>query len=155
MAATLTMKQVKATFVSSEMWRSLGFPIRGYRGEVIDSLRREHCEQNFRHFMNVMNRKVFGKAAQRHGLKLRVIPVIEGGNDKRWHYHTIIDCPRPAEYFEFAQLIRRSWVRTDWGYNQIKIRFDADFGWIRYMMKSRDKQDGLADSIDWMNFYNP
>src|SRR5271155_5760572 len=37
------------------------------------------CRQAFRHFMNLLNRAVFGAAFRRHGKRLRVLPVLEKG----------------------------------------------------------------------------
>src|ERR1700744_3469009 len=37
------------------------------------------CRQAFRHFMNLLNRAVFGAAFRRHGRRLRVLPVLERG----------------------------------------------------------------------------
>src|SRR5712671_6584076 len=35
------------------------------------------CRQAFRHFMNLLNRAVYGSAFRRHGKRLRVLPVLE------------------------------------------------------------------------------
>ena len=37
------------------------------------------CRQAFRHFMNLLNRAVYGAAFRRYGKKLRVLPVLEKG----------------------------------------------------------------------------
>jgi len=37
------------------------------------------CRQAFRHFMNLLNRAVYGSAFRRHGKRLRVLPVLEKG----------------------------------------------------------------------------
>jgi hypothetical protein len=37
------------------------------------------CRQAFRHFMNLLNRAVYGAAFRRHGKRLRVLPVLEKG----------------------------------------------------------------------------
>ena len=37
------------------------------------------CRHAFRHFMNLLNREVYGTAFRRHGKGLRVLPVLEKG----------------------------------------------------------------------------
>src|SRR3984957_5650947 len=37
------------------------------------------CRQAFRHFMNLLNRAVYGAAFRRYGKRLRVLPVLEKG----------------------------------------------------------------------------
>ena len=37
------------------------------------------CRQAFRHFMNLLNRAVYGSAFRRYGKRLRVLPVLEKG----------------------------------------------------------------------------
>jgi hypothetical protein len=37
------------------------------------------CRQAFRHFMNLLNRAVYGSAFRRYGKSLRVLPVLEKG----------------------------------------------------------------------------
>lgn len=61
--------------------------------------------QNLRHFLNKLNRTMFGKAAMRFSKGVGCIPVLEGGGDKRLHYHALIDCPRPELVADFPLLI--------------------------------------------------
>ena len=37
------------------------------------------CRRAFRHFMNLLNRSVYGTAFRRYGKRLRVLPVLEKG----------------------------------------------------------------------------
>ena len=152
-AATLTLKQARTIPIGLDDWKSLGHSASGFVGEIHQSLDRQNCEQNFRHLINVLNVWTYGHAFRRYGKRLRVIPVIEGGNGERFHYHALIDCADRRRYFEFTNLIADTWRSTDWGYDQVCIRVQADDGWISYMTKFKDKED-FADSIDWMNFYN-
>jgi len=117
------------------------------------ALTRNDASQNLRHFLNVLNRRVFKSSAQRHGLKVPVFPVLEGGNDTRLHYHLLIGCPRPELIDAYPALLIRTWHMTQWGYNECEIK-PADSGWITYMTKLRDKPD-FASSIDWQNFHTP
>ncbi|MCZ8018670.1 hypothetical protein [Novosphingobium sp.] len=111
------------------------------------------ASQNFRHFMNRLNRAAFGKAAQRYGKGLAVVPILEGTQDKRLHYHAIIDCPGRL-HDQFQSEIVSHWQSTDWGYHQTDCQHGADHGWLDYITKFRDKSDFVA-SIDLMNLRLP
>jgi hypothetical protein len=67
------------------------------------------CRQAFRHFMNLLNRAVYGSACRRYGKRLRVLPVLEKGEVRartlrswergtsgRWHIHCAIELPRTS-----------------------------------------------------------
>jgi len=110
--------------------------------------------QNFRHFLNKLNRCVYGKAAIRHGKGVGCIPVLEGGDTKRLHYHAVIDCPRHDLVTDFPLLIADQWRSTQWGYWQVDCQSNPDDGWINYITKFRDKPS-FADAIDWMNLRLP
>ena len=55
------------------------------------------CRQAFRHFMNLLNKAVFGSAFRRYGKRLRVLPVLEKGRGPRpritfmgaWHVRSM------------------------------------------------------------------
>lgn len=114
----------------------------------------QEASQNFGHFMNCMNRQVFGQAFKRYGKRLPVIPVLEGGNGSHLHYHATIECPRDDLELGFKSLIRSTWLKTQWGRREMDIKIDADEGWLGYISKERDKPD-YDLSIDWLNYYNP
>ncbi len=112
------------------------------------------ASQNMRHFLNKLDRSVFGKAASRFGKQVGCIPVLEGGCDKRLHYHALIDCPRPELVADFPLLVADHWRSTQWGYWQVDCQANADDGWLTYITKFRDKPN-LADAIDWTNLRLP
>lgn len=107
--------------------------------------------QNLRHFLNVISKKL-RKAGLAKGYRPRCVPVLEGNDVIRKHYHLIIDKPEVIGPEEFAFLIGRSWRNTYWGHEQVTVRpcYDGS-GWLRYIAKPRTKVH-YADSIDWMNF---
>lgn len=111
------------------------------------------CSQNLRHFLNVLNKQVFGSASQRFGKRVPVIPILEGGGPKRLHYHLLIDCPRDGLVWKFPMMISNAWQSTMWGYNQELIA-PCDAGWLNYITKLHDKPD-FGMSIDWMNCSMP
>jgi hypothetical protein len=107
--------------------------------------------KNFRHFMNRLNRKVFGTAAHRHGKGLRVIPVLEHDELVRFHNHATIDQPAHLDFDHFKEMIETCWSKTTWGFRQMHIVPVTDGpGWIRYITKFDQKPEYDLD-IDWMN----
>lgn len=117
------------------------------------SLTRDIASQNLKHFLNVLNKQVYGGAAQRHGKRLPVFSVLEGGNGKRLHYHIVIDCPRNDLIEAFPAMVILTWRKTLWGYNQTHVT-PCDAGWVNYMTKLRDKPD-FGSAIDWENCHIP
>jgi hypothetical protein len=114
------------------------------------------CRETFRHFLNLLHRAAFGNAALRFGKKLRIIPVLEKGAGGRWHYHAAVEPPPDIAPSEFRRMIEDCWQRTYWGYRDIRIREKADEGWIKYMLKKRQKSDFETWSycIDWESLHN-
>jgi len=113
--------------------------------------------QNFRHFLNVINKKVYGNATKKLGRKLRVIPVIEYSPSMRSHIHFCIDKPielDKMDQLEYSNLIRNCWGKTQWSYKEMDIQPNANSGWIIYILKPFDKIT-YDLSIDFMNFHNP
>jgi len=128
------------------------------------------CRQAFRHFMNILNRAVYGGAFRRYGKSLRVLPVLEKGEIRagalrswkrdtsgRWHIHCAIELPSHLDAVALEKLIRRCWAKVDLGYNRILVRDCADAGWINYMLKDRQKSefDGFVDCIIVESLHNP
>jgi hypothetical protein len=128
------------------------------------------CRQAFRHFMNLLNREVFGAAFRRHGKRLRVLPVLEKGEvhatalrswergtSGRWHIHCAIELPSHLDAVALEKLIRRCWAKVELGYGRILVRDCADEGWISYMLKDRQKSefDGFVDCIIVESLHNP
>lgn len=114
------------------------------------SLTQTDAQQNLRHFLNVLNRKVYGNRV-RHGHKLNCIPVIEGGQQTRRHYHLCLEQAPNMTFEEFAILVVETWRSTTWGYRQVDIQ-PCDGGWVGYMAKLKTKSS-YGDSIDWTNFF--
>lgn len=109
------------------------------------------ASRNFRHFMNRVNRRIFGSASKRYGKKLQVFPVLESNADDRLHYHILVDRPDRITAAEFDSLIREEWSQTTFGYHEVDVKPVHDDGWLSYLCKGRQKPGGLLDSIDWNN----
>lgn len=139
-AVTLTLRQsvkVNDGYIATDVW-----------------LTNTLASQNLRHFLNRLNRSIYGKASSRFGKGVSCIPVLEGGGSKRLHYHAVIDCPRTNIVLEFPQLVAEHWHSTQWGYWQIDCQPKPDQNWINYITKFRDKPD-YSDAIDWVNLRLP
>ena len=114
------------------------------------------CSKTLRQFLRVLNRKCCGKLGERHGRWIPVIPILEGGNSTRLHYHLLLDSPFEADPENtYPATIRSIWNDTLWGYDQIDIQPTYDVpGWLDYITKLRSKPN-FSDSIDWMNLEPP
>ncbi len=119
-----------------------------------EALTQYTATQNMRHFLNKLDKAVFGNAASRYGKRVLCLPVQEGCQNKHLHYHAVIDCPRPELSGSYPSLIARLWRSTQWGDHQVDCQRGADAGWLSYITKSRDKPS-LADAIDWTNVRLP
>jgi hypothetical protein len=128
------------------------------------------CRRAFRHFLNLLNREVYGAAFRRYGKRVRVLPVLEKGEvhtialrswergaSGRWHIHCAIELPSHLDAIALEKLIRRCWAKVDLGYGRILVRDCADAGWINYMLKDRQKSefDGFVDCIIVESLHNP
>ena len=115
------------------------------------------CRQAFRHFMNLLNRAVYGAAFRRHGKRLRVLPVLEKGEVRaralrswergtsgRWHVHCAIELPSHLRAVALEKLIRACWAKVELGYGRILVRDRANAGWIDYMLKTAKSRSSTA-----------
>ena len=122
-----------------------------FNGIKIDEIR---SQQNFRHFKNVLNSKIFGVRYRRFGKQIKMLVVREGGVNKRYHLHCIIEKPITHTSEEFCNLLKQIWRSTDFGYEEIHIEHPSspnrEDGWLGYILKRRSKVN-LFDSIDWNN----
>ena len=120
------------------------------------------CRRAFRHFMNLLNRSVYGTAFRRYGKRLRVLPVLEKGEVRaralrpcergtsgRWHIHCAIELPSHSMLLLSNDSIRVCWSKVEWACGRILVRDGANAGWIDYMLKGRQKSafDGFFDCV--------
>jgi hypothetical protein len=128
------------------------------------------CRQAFRHFVNLLNRAVYGSAFRRYGKRLRVLAVLEKGEVRarslrprergtsgRWHIHCAIELPSHFDAVALENLICDCWAKVEWGHGRILVRDGANAGWISYMLKDRQKSefDGFLDCIIIESLHNP
>ena len=115
------------------------------------------CKRALRHFMNLLNRAVYGNAFYRHKKRVRVLPVLEKESNGRWHFHCAIEMPMRLDAVQFEELIGHCWAKVHWGYRRILIRDQADRRWIDYILKPSQKAefDDWSDCIDLDSLHNP
>ena len=128
------------------------------------------CRQAFRHFMNLLNKAVYGSAFRRHGKRLRVLPILEKGEVRarslrrwergtsgRWHIHSAIELPPHFDAVALETSIGNCWAKVELGHPRILVREGANAGWINYMLKDRQKSefDGLLDCVIIESLHNP
>lgn len=127
------------------------------------SLNDEHIEGTLRHFLNLLNRSMYGNNWRRYNRRIEVLSVRE--KSSRHHLHLRLKVPI-TKSTDFSGMKRNSeitdrllksiqvcWKKTDWGYGSNYITF-CDDGWTDYQMKTRTKSDVL-DSILWNNTFLP
>ncbi len=144
----------------------------GRQGDGSGWIKIDHyqCRQAFRHFMNLLNKAVYGSAFRRHGKRLRVLPVLEKGEVRarslrrwerdtsgRWHIHCAIELPPHFDAVALETLIGDCWAKVELGHRRILVRDGANAGWINYMLKDRQKSefDGLLDCVIIESLHNP
>ena len=97
------------------------------------------CKRAFRHFMNLLNRAVYGNTVKLHRKRVRVLPVLERGNvggySGRWHIHCAIELPSHLDTVGLERLIHECWAKVDWSYSRILVRDGTNASWVSYMLK--------------------
>ena len=107
-------------------------------------------EQNLKHFLNIINSKVFGNGFKRFGKRLKVLVKKENSINQRLHLHLILELPQRYQYLSFSKLIIESINKTDFFYLEHHMNHptltNTKVGWFNYIMKG-----DLNNSIDWNN----
>jgi len=113
-------------------------------------LDRNIMEQNLKHFLNLINSKVFGNGFRRYKKQLKVLTKYEYSINQRHHNHLILEKPQRYEYPYFLKILINSINKTQWFYNQFDIQQPIShrrkIGWFNYIMKGN-----VNSSIDWNN----
>ena len=91
----------------------------------------EATTTNYRHFLNRLNRKVFGSANKNKRKKLRkkvrwVGAVHEIGRKSSIHVHCLLEKPTHIKSTDFVDKVKESWLDTHYGYLG---RNDSGFDW--------------------------
>jgi len=119
----------------------------GIKNQKLDDI---SCSQNLRHFLNVLNQKVFGNRVKRFNKRLRVLPILEISKGNRLHYHLTLENPFPKDPNRFSDLIEVVWNKTKFGHRHIHIHKNVNWEWNDYITKFNNS----SDQVDWMNYRN-
>ena len=123
-------------------------------GKRIDGI---SSSQNFRHFKNLLNSKIYGKRYRRFDVQLKMVVVDEVSHNGRHHKHCIIEVPKGWDANDFVLLIHKFWKQTDYGHKQIHfekpMNEQREVGWLNYILKHSTKNEGLENAVDWANCY--
>ena len=123
-------------------------------GESLDQI---NASRNMRHFLNRLNKSVYGNAWQRFDCRVNVLPVQECTD--RIHYHLLIEPPktRNTRYLsreEFKSRLEECWKKTKFGHQEICIKEledgDSMGKWCSYITKFKN---GDSDQLDWENYH--
>ena len=99
-----------------------------------------NIRDNYRHFLNVLNRAIYKRQARNKGLSVTNIACYEFSESHRYHIHAIIGRPNQVNDDTFREYIASSWDKTHWGYGVGDMVAESDDGWLRYITKlSTDK----------------
>jgi len=96
---------------------------------------RLRCQQNMRHFLNLLNQRLFKNSYRRYGKRVEVVPVLELSNWQRLHYHLTIVKPDCIDGRAFHELIHECWLDTDLANFENVVKPVADKGWTNYLVK--------------------
>lgn len=104
---------------------------------------------NFKHFMNFLNKKIYGNAFKRFQKRISVVPVLERSSEGRLHFHLTLEKPQRIKQKDYEVMIVECWKKTKFGHRQIDIQNIYSDGWNDYITKLVRKED----AVDWENFY--
>jgi hypothetical protein len=123
-----------------------------FRKSFSSKVDKESLSVNIRHFMNRLNKSVYGSSFNRYDKRLSVIPVFEGNDLIRNHIHLTLQRPDHIDLVTFEKLISDSWLKTKYGYQNICVKEIYDYrGWLDYQLKSKSKGSNVSCFIDWGN----
>src|SRR3984885_13746704 len=171
-----SIESAKSNLFDTSSWREfcdVSLTLKqGHRADSGSWIEVDHyrCGQAFRHFMNLLNKGVYGSAFRRYGKRLRALPVLEKGEVRarslhpcergtsgRWHVHCAIELPSHFDAIALENLICKCWAKVEWGHGRILVRDGANAGWVSYMLKDRQKSefDGFLDCVIIESLHNP
>lgn len=86
-------------------------------------LTEDNARKNVRHFLNILNKKIYGNAAKRFNKKVHVVPVIKGGTkNNQLHLHMTVIVPERFKKDEFVTLMSNLWTKTHFGNSVMKVQ---------------------------------
>lgn len=121
---------------------------------LISVLNKKTAKRSFKHYLNRVNRDLYGLADREGYLRLNVVAVTEGGEgvqDKTLHLHAIIAVPPNCDPDLLVRCLDANWkrVRGNGEHGEIEVCWDVE-GWLNYVTKISSKTK-YADDILFEN----
>ena len=116
------------------------------------------CCKAFAVFSHHLDRAVCGNCANRFGKRVKVIPVVEKSDlGREGTFTRLLKSRAHIDPVAFDELVRKCWSKVDWAHDRVELKDDADFGWLKYMLKPRQKAglENWSDCIVWELLHNP
>ena len=129
----------------------------------VEGVNREQGEQAYRHFIRTLDRRIYGKASERHSDRrpFKHVAMMEGGGitGRQVHYHSLFVNPIDRDYSEeqFKRLLQSEWsqLRLAMKNPDIAARIERVYdleGWVSYQCKfhTKDRSEGasLLEMVD-------
>lgn len=113
------------------------------------------CRKALKHYLNRVNRAVYSTDYRKKKKRCRVVAAVECDADGRWHVHAAIEGPAETGEFQFETTLKTQW-RKICGSDKFSVKRDADSGWIKYLLKRRQKGmfEHFIDGVDLNSYYN-
>jgi hypothetical protein len=139
---TFTLKQ------SFNCFNEYGVKVKTYINQHLSS-------QNFKHFTNLLNYKIYRNGFLRYGKRLKMIVINELSLNNRFHHHTIIEKPQHISNTNFEELVLDKWGETNFGYKEVNFQYPNNRyereGWVNYMLKHNNHSNTDFNTIDLVN----
>jgi hypothetical protein len=101
----------------------------------------QKTSQDIKHFLNIINRKVYGRQSKSHKKRLKCVNVFEFNTSTGLHVHMVLENPADWQIpeAEKASLILNAWMSMKYSgsekANKIFLGYEIN-GWINYCFKN-------------------
>lgn len=147
---------VCVTFTEKQVLTS----VHKHAGPIKTWINNQIATQNFSHFLNLLNRKIFKNSYRRYNKKLQTFIVHENNKDRnvRHHIHGFIEQPEWISDQDFDELMNKLFAKTLWGYrahefNRPDNNKGGERGWLGYCLKEKKIKSDKDLWVDLENTY--
>lgn len=94
------------------------------------------AEKTFRHYWNLVDKAVYGRAAKRHSKRVERVCFVEGEKNGNIHWHVIAKSNERRDYRWLRQIMLIAWedLSNTGRYNEVTRCFNNN-GWAGYISK--------------------
>lgn len=112
-----------------------------------DNTEAAQARKTFRHFWNLVDKAIYGKAAGRHNKRCERACFIEGSDISNAHYHVILKTPATISQDSYKQILKLIWqdLGNTGKYGIIK-NTNSNEGWASYISKGMKWRN--VDALD-------